>query len=400
MQQHAPDLARRSSRRAGSARSPRSSRRGDRPAARRARRRAARAARARRPRPAARSRRRARTRPPRTRPRRWPRRRRPGSARPCPPTRAASPSSAANVAGVARPCASAAGRSRRDRATTSRSFASAAARRRSAGLGLVADRRFRARGRGPRSPGAGPPPPAARPPSAARPCRRSCRARAAPRSARLEDRRAAALLLRQLLQDLREARRVVLLAHALCAPPRRSRPGPPPAGRSSAASSARACLNASRRPPRAALVPGLERLGHEAARGLRAEQPRDVELDEPPRREERAIQQRVRHRLRGRVVLEAEDLGVLAAERLARAADRLLDEELHVADDQDGRRARRRTSGLPSRRTRPSPCRASLPTKKAPVGETDGGHVSKGTVKADDQSWSMPFSWSSWQSRQ
>ena len=193
---------------------------------------------------------------------------------------------------------------------------------------------------------------------------------------RAQNRGSPALLLRQLLEDLDEKLRLVLAADFL----RRG------FGRLFG-SPERQIQRRQEQPrlleglPALARFPGLDRLGQEPPRRLRAEQTRDVELHDPLRRKEGSVEQRVRDRLDRSVVLEAEDLGAFAREDLPRAARRLLDEELHVAGHQDrGRSVGELRDDLVGKRRLGHEAESNATRKnKAPVGETDGGLSSKGT---------------------
>ena len=86
------------------------------------------------------------------------------------------------------------------------------------------------------------------------------------------------------------------------------------------------------------LPPRLHGLHQQLAGRLGAEQARDVEQDEAPRRKEGPIQERVGDALRRRVVFELQDFDAALAERLSRPRRRLLDEKLDATrDEHDGR---------------------------------------------------------------
>ena len=130
-------------------------------------------------------------------------------------------------------------------------------------------------------------------------------------------------------------------------------------------------------------LPGLESLGEEPPRRLGAEQPRDVELDDPPGGEERAVQQRVGDGFDRCVVLEAQDLGVLSGENLPRPAGGLLDEELDVPGHQDRRGSVGESGNDLVRKDRLGhEPESNADPKKGPRRCSDGGPTSKGTLRA------------------
>ncbi len=167
--------------------------------------------------------------------------------------------------------------------------------------------------------------------------------RAAPLLGQLREDRRQDLLLRLAPRLARRVLRKLLRRSAGRKTERRDhRPRPPerlaPAGRSSP-------------------LPRLDGHVDEVPRRLRAQNPRDVELHEPPRGKERAVEQRVRHRLDRRVLLEAQDLRVPFREPRGRFRRRLLHEELHVPGDQNHgwRLPEGRNHGLRKRLARHAP---------------------------------------------